>query len=58
MTPDQVAERLGVTLHTVRYLATTGKLAFVQLSPQTRRFLPSDVETYIESCRRDSSTRS
>ena len=52
LTPDQVAERLGVRRARVLALVRGGAIGVVRLGPRTVRFRPSDVEAYIDRQRR------
>jgi len=43
LTPDQVAERLGIRVKTVHRFVRAGKLGCVQVSPRERRFTPEQL---------------
>jgi excisionase family DNA binding protein len=53
LTTREVAERLSVSVFTVRHLAAHGALPTVRFTPTSRmRFRCDDVESFLESRRR------
>jgi excisionase family DNA binding protein len=53
LTTREVAERLSVSIFTVRNLAEFGALPVVRFTPTSRmRFRAEDVESFVESRRR------
>jgi excisionase family DNA binding protein len=53
LTTREVAERLSVSIFTVRLLAAHGALPTVRFTPTSRmRFRSDDVESFVESRRR------
>ena len=51
LTPQQVAEILGISDRTVHKLCREGKLSYAQIDSKHRRFTQEDIETYLESVR-------
>ena len=53
MRAKDVAIYLGIALSTVWLFAKQGKLKPVKLGEKTTVFLKSDIDEWVESCRRD-----
>ena len=49
LTPQQVAEILGISDRTVHKLCRDGKLGYAQIDSKHRRFTEEHVEAYIRS---------
>ena len=49
--PEEVAEILGVHRSTVHRLAARGQLPCVRIPPRTLRFIPDQVNAFINRCR-------
>jgi excisionase family DNA binding protein len=48
LTPEMVAQYLGVNVRTVNKLARDGKLPYVQVTPKKRRFIKDQVIGFVE----------
>lgn len=51
LTPQQVADVLGISDRTVHKLCREGKLGYVQVDSKHRRFTSEDIQAYLESVR-------
>ncbi|MFC1707503.1 helix-turn-helix domain-containing protein [Planctomycetota bacterium] len=51
LTPDQVAEKLGVSGRTVRRWCKTGRLAYYALGQRTLRIRQLDLEAFLKDNR-------
>ncbi len=51
VTAQEVADRLGLSVSTVRWAAWAGKLPSVKLSARVRRFDPDEIERYVDAHR-------
>lgn len=49
LTPQQVAEILGISDRTIHKLCREGKLSYAQIDSKHRRFTSEDVESYLAS---------
>ncbi len=49
LTPEQVAEYLGIKTKTVHQLVRDGKLACIQLSARDRRFTTEQIAAFIQT---------
>ncbi len=47
LTPDQVAEYLGVSVKTVHGFVREGRLGCIQLSPRDRRFTEAQISEFL-----------
>jgi len=48
LTPEQVAEYLGVSLKTLGAIRRAGRIAYVRVSPHVIRFNRQDVDAFID----------
>jgi excisionase family DNA binding protein len=51
VTAQEVADRLGLAVSTVRWAAWAGKLPAIRMSPRCIRFDPDEIERYIDTHR-------
>jgi excisionase family DNA binding protein len=56
MTSSEVADRLGVSPHSVRQWADGGKLGYVILPSGERRFTLEGVDALLQACERHQAT--
>jgi excisionase family DNA binding protein len=47
LTEQQAAERLHLSRRKIQDLCRSGKIAFVQVTPRTRAFLPEHIDEFI-----------